>query len=246
MSAADTPEEMDISDTGLDAEVEEEKSTAFDESTEFKFKTHNGRAFSLTYKQAKISKNLLKVAMERQVENETVGDTIDLPELTQGDTDDTIVNKIIEYMVRRDGTDFKDGNFDKFTMPVKYGYEFDEKKNMGTWTQNWGDAKQYAELDPDHPDKWAMRWIVIEAKNRKNFYKLLSAANHFDIMGLLGLGLMYIASLLKFCPVDDIDRVLDPAITDGSLKPMRPEAELMLDRERKSVKIVEKKAPPSS
>jgi len=61
------------------------------------------------------------------------------------------------------------------------------------------------------------------ALHRKNFYDFLLATVHLQIDGLQSLGVAKIACLLKWCKADDLDRVLDPAITDGKLLPLRKE-----------------------
>ena len=60
-----------------------------------------------------------------------------------------------------------------------------------------------------------MKWIVQEAKP-KGIYKLLTEADKIRLDGLADLGYACLASLLKFCKRGDIDRVLDPAIKDGT------------------------------
>lgn len=110
---------------------------------------------------------------------------------------------------------------DPLRVPIKFGYEGKE------WFKNYGDrAGSFDELPEDHPDRWAMKWIVQEAKNRKVFYKLLTEADKIRLDGLADLGYAYLASLLKFCKRGDIDRVLDPAIKDGTLLEMRENLEI--------------------
>jgi len=65
------------------------------------------------------------------------------------------------------------------------------------------------------------KWIDEVSKHRADFYDLLLATVHLDIKGLQAAGVAKIASLLKYCKAEDLDRVLDPAITDGKLLPLR-------------------------
>jgi len=65
------------------------------------------------------------------------------------------------------------------------------------------------------------KWIDEVSKHRANFYDLLLATVRLDIKGLQCVGVAKIASLLKYCKAEDLDRVLDPAITDGKLLPLR-------------------------
>ena len=255
----------DISQQGLDELVGDNTSSGFDENTEFKFRSINNRIFTITYRQAKISKLYLKKIMDSMIEKNTIDETNQLSSFEYWigvDKKDSVLSQLFEYMRLKNGADFKsdifkifdkDGGFEKkFVKPVKFGYQFDETKNEGEWTKNWGDAKQFAELKDDNPEKKAMAWIVNAAKNRSQFYKLLKISNLFGISSLLLLGLMYLASLLKFCPPGDIDRVLDPAITDGKLRPMRSKADLMTKAEKEEAAkkaeatgADEKKAPSS-
>ena len=69
--------------------------------------------------------------------------------------------------------------------------------------------------------KWEAQWIDKISKHRRNFYEILHAANYLDIPGIISLGVCRLASWLKYCPNEDVDRVLDPDITDGKLLPMR-------------------------
>lgn len=70
-------------------------------------------------------------------------------------------------------------------------------------------------------DLWCAKWINQVAKNRKNLYTLLTAADALGIVALQKLCVTKLALMLKYAKTDDIDRVLDPAITDGKLLPMR-------------------------
>uniref|UniRef100_A0A7S2TUB1 SKP1 component POZ domain-containing protein n=1 Tax=Lotharella oceanica TaxID=641309 RepID=A0A7S2TUB1_9EUKA len=65
------------------------------------------------------------------------------------------------------------------------------------------------------------KWVDEVAKHRANFYDLLLATVRLDIKGLQCAGVAKIASLLKYCKAEDLDRVLDPAIQDGKLLPLR-------------------------
>mmetsp|Transcript_27740 Transcript_27740/g.38587 ORF Transcript_27740/g.38587 Transcript_27740/m.38587 type:complete len:219 (+) Transcript_27740:214-870(+) len=76
------------------------------------------------------------------------------------------------------------------------------------------------------------------AKHRRNFQDLLLATVRLQIKGLQSLGVAKIACLLKWCKSEDLDRVLDPNITDGKLLPLRPE----IIEERKKEEEERKKA----
>lgn len=212
-------DEKDESQIGLDAEVGGQQA----EDTNFTFRTSNGKKVTLTYRQAKISTDFLKVAMDRNIAADKQSDVIDIP--LDKDPNDETVNKLFEWMRRRNGEEMAD-----LKKPIEFGYE--EKE----WIKNWGDVKTFNELEETHPDKWAMGWIVKEAKHRVKFYKLLFAADKFSLKGLLSLGCAYLACLLKFCKQEDVDRVLDPAITDGRLLAMRSEQALKLEIKKKTPK----------
>eukprot|EP00472_Partenskyella_glossopodia_P009452 CAMPEP_0197517108 /NCGR_PEP_ID=MMETSP1318-20131121/2077_1 /TAXON_ID=552666 /ORGANISM="Partenskyella glossopodia, Strain RCC365" /LENGTH=93 /DNA_ID=CAMNT_0043066401 /DNA_START=540 /DNA_END=819 /DNA_ORIENTATION=+ len=69
--------------------------------------------------------------------------------------------------------------------------------------------------------QWCANWIDKISKNRKKFYNLISVANRIGVQGIVDLGVTKVASWIKYASTDDIDRVLDPAITDGEILPMR-------------------------
>jgi len=108
--------------------------------------------------------------------------------------DEESLERICEYMENRKGDDFiKVSKTLKVTMLDNVGKDF----------------------------AWCAKWIDLRARHRPKFYKLIAAANHMGISGLVSLGVTKIATLLKYCRTEDIDRVLDPHITDGQLRQLR-------------------------
>ncbi|GAB5371048.1 hypothetical protein AAMO2058_001545700 [Amorphochlora amoebiformis] len=119
----------------------------------------------------------------------------DTKEITLKDIRGEILEKIVKYMENREGKDMEEMKW-----PIKHK---DMVNNVGKGNE------------------WCAKFIDEEAKHRKNFYDMLLATVRLDIKGLQNLGVGKIASLLKFCDASDLDRVLDPAITDGKLLPLR-------------------------
>mmetsp|Transcript_1328 Transcript_1328/g.1661 ORF Transcript_1328/g.1661 Transcript_1328/m.1661 type:complete len:212 (+) Transcript_1328:27-662(+) len=116
-------------------------------------------------------------------------------EIPQKDIQGHIMKMIIDYMNIAKGEDMKE-----LTWPIKY--------------------KTMKEICGEGNEKFA-EFIDEVAKHRKNFSDLLLATVRLQIKGLQSLGVGKIACLLKWCKSEDLDRILDPAITDGKLLPMR-------------------------
>ncbi|GAB5356690.1 hypothetical protein AAMO2058_000311300 [Amorphochlora amoebiformis] len=123
------------------------------------------------------------------------------------------LSKIVKYMENRKGVDMEEMKW-----PIKHK---DMKDNVGKGNE------------------WCAEFIDEEAKNRKNFYDMLLATVRLDIKGLQNLGVGKIASLLKFCDASDLDRVLDPAISDGKLLPLRPS--IIEDRKKDEAERLKKR-----
>ena len=109
--------------------------------------------------------------------------------------DDKSVQLIVDWMNIRKGNDMQ---------PIKIPIKFPEMKKV-------------CHID----DADCAVFIERVSKNRSEFYKLQAGAYKLDIRGLINLSCAQLAVFLKFCKEEDIDRVLDPAITDGNLLPMR-------------------------
>mmetsp|Transcript_10101 Transcript_10101/g.15128 ORF Transcript_10101/g.15128 Transcript_10101/m.15128 type:complete len:218 (+) Transcript_10101:77-730(+) len=118
-------------------------------------------------------------------------------EIKLKDISGTTLEKVVEYMKARKGVDMEEMKW-----PIKHK----------TMKENVGKGNE-----------WCAEFIDNQAKHRKNFYDLLLATVRLDIKGLQNLGVGKIACMLKFCAAEDLDRVLDPAIQDGKLLPLRQE-----------------------
>jgi len=116
-------------------------------------------------------------------------------EIPQKDIEGHIMKMIIDYMQIAKGEDMKE-----LTWPIQH--------------------KTMKEICGKGNEEFA-EFIDEVAKHRKNFSHLLLATVRLQIKGLQSLGVAKIAVLLKWCKSEDLDRVLDPAITDGNLLPMR-------------------------
>lgn len=83
---------------------------------------------------------------------------------------------------------------------------------------------------------WYARWIDKKARHRVRFYKLIAAAHRLGIGGLVTLGVTKMALWLKYCRTQDINRILDPAITDGQMRQIRKFNSTSLDEKARKMK----------
>lgn len=121
----------------------------------------------------------------------------DCTELEQKDIPGHILKEIIEYMNMRKGKDMPE-----IKWPIQHK----------TMTDICGKGNEEC-----------AEFIDRVALHRRNFQELLLATVRLSIKGLQSLGVAKLACLLKWCKAEDLDRVLDPNITDGKLLPLREE-----------------------
>mmetsp|Transcript_26705 Transcript_26705/g.42938 ORF Transcript_26705/g.42938 Transcript_26705/m.42938 type:complete len:219 (+) Transcript_26705:145-801(+) len=176
---------------GLDNELNETDEKATMQITLVSNEKHR---FKLPIKHATIS-NVIKVAFE---EDDTSHReiTFDCPSKT--------LERIVAYMKKCEGEETI-----KIDSPLKI-HENSGKELKEIWVKICG---------PGHGWHADFMWNI--AKNRIELAKLTKAADQYEIKGLLLLCVSIYATFLKFCPLDDIDRILDPKITDGNLLPHR-------------------------
>ncbi|GAB5362462.1 hypothetical protein AAMO2058_000799000 [Amorphochlora amoebiformis] len=154
--------------------------------------------FKVDVKYAKISK-IVDVCVE---EDRTTRDL-------EIDTHGHILEYIVQYMNAVKGDDSFDIKGPLPNFPCAVDGETEESLRM-VWNRVLGEDK-----------RWHAEFMWKVARSRKDLILLTQASNQYGINGLLTLCLTMYATLLKFCKQDDIDRILDPNITEGKLLPMR-------------------------
>eukprot|EP00470_Lotharella_oceanica_P006341 CAMPEP_0170178388 /NCGR_PEP_ID=MMETSP0040_2-20121228/11847_1 /TAXON_ID=641309 /ORGANISM="Lotharella oceanica, Strain CCMP622" /LENGTH=219 /DNA_ID=CAMNT_0010421423 /DNA_START=26 /DNA_END=685 /DNA_ORIENTATION=- len=93
-------------------------------------------------------------------------------------------------------------------------------------------------------NEWYANFMWEIAKNRRKLMMLTKAADQYAIRGLLNLCIAMYATFLKLCHYEDLDRILDPNITDGKLLPLREDVK-NTERESNSTSGNDAKEPSS-
>jgi len=159
---------------------------------DFKLISNDGRTFSLKARHAMTSK-LVKVALEGDTSSEEI----------KFDCSGHILKHIVDYMNYCKGNE---------AISIVSPIEGDPRKSI---EENW-------KMICGERNRWYATFMWGIGMNRKDLALLTTASNQYQIEGLLKLCISLYATFLKFCAMENINRILDPSIKDGKLLPMRP------------------------